>query len=488
MKVIVIGSGFSGLSAASLLAKQGYKVTLLEKNETIGGRARRFSTQGFTFDMGPSWYWMPDVFERYFSLFGHTTSDFYELTRLSPSYTVVWHDGIDEIPADKEELYAFFEKYESGSSKKLEAFLKDAAFKYKVGMNDFVHQPALNILEFARFDLVKKAMGISLFTSISKVIRSNFTHPKLIELLEFPVLFLGATPQNTPALYSLMNHADMTLGTWYPQGGMHKIIEAFETIAKEQGVNILTNQEVLSVKEERGKLSHVITADKSYTCDVVVNSADYHHFEQQVLPEALRQYSPKYWKKKTLAPSSLLYYIGLDAKIPRLHHHNLFFDADFEAHAKEIYSTHEWPKDPLFYACIPSKTDSSVAPTGGENLFLLLPTSTMIDDTEEVKERYFELMANRILKHTGFDIRQHIVYFRSYAQQDFKKDYHAYRGNAYGLANTLKQTAFLKPKMKSKKIDNLFYTGQLTNPGPGVPPSIISGEVISKLVAQEYPL
>ncbi len=488
MKAIVIGSGFSGLSAAALLAKEGYSVTILEKNETIGGRARQFSTQGFTFDMGPSWYWMPDVFERYYNLFDKTTADFYDLRRLDPSYSVVWKNGPEEIPANMDQLYAFFEKYERGSSKQLERFLKDAAFKYEVGINDFVHQPALSMMEFASPGLIRKAMGISLFTSISNVIRSNFTHPKLRELLEFPVLFLGATPQDTPALYSLMNHADMTLGTWYPMGGMHRIIEAFQSIALDQGVTIKTGQEVTHVEFEANNINRVATKSDTFSCDLVINSADYNHFEQDILPKEYRQYSPKYWKKRTMAPSSILFYLGLDQKIPALHHHNLFFDADFEGHAEEIYSSHEWPKDPLFYVCAPSKTDPSVAPEGCENLFILIPVSTLLTDTEEVKEHYFDVVAERIKKQSNVDIRNHIIYKRSYAHTDFEKDYHAYRGNAYGLANTLKQTAFLKPKMKSKKVNNLYYTGQLTNPGPGVPPSIISGEVISKLVAKEYPL
>lgn len=488
--VVVIGSGVAGLSAASYLAKYGYDVTLLEKNEHIGGRARKFEHDGFVFDMGPSWYWMPDVFEKFYADFGKTTTDFYDLVRLDPSYQVFWKnkEGIN-IPANMHELEALFEHFEPGSIPKLRQFLKEAAYKYEVGINDLVYKPSLSVLEFADARLLNGMLKMDVLTSMKKHIRQFVSHPFLIELLEFPILFLGALPKNTPALYSLMNYADMSLGTWYPMGGMHNIITAFEQIALSQGVKIHTNTEVLTVESEKGSAKRVITTKGTYKTDIIVGAGDYHHLDQKVLKTEDRNYTESYWNKRKLAPSSLLYYVGLNKRLNNLQHHNLFFDEDFNQHANEIYTDIKWPEKPLFYASVPSITDPSVAPEGCENLFLLIPVSTeLTDDTEEVREKYFNIIIDRLEALTNQSIREHIVYKRSYAKKEFISDYHSYKGNAYGLANTLNQTAILKPRMKSKKIDNMYFAGQLTVPGPGLPPSIISGKVVANLVCKEHPV
>jgi len=486
-KVVVIGSGFSGLSAACFLAQQGYDVTVLEKNDSIGGRARKFSADGFTFDMGPSWYWMPEVFENFFKSFGKNVSDYYELVRLDPSYKIYFSESdIMDVPAKQQDLYDMFEKYEEGSSKKLDAFLNEAAYKYKVGMEEFVYKPGHNLMEFADTRVLSSLFKLQMFSSISKTIRSNFKNDKLRQLLEFPVLFLGATPENTPALYSLMNYADMKLGTWYPKGGMHKIIEGFASLARELGVKIKLNEKVEEIIIPNVQAKKVRTTNNEFECEVLVGGADYHHIEQQLLGKDHRMYSADYWDKRVMAPSSLLFYLGVNKKLKNLDHHNLFFDADFEKHAEEIYTNPTWPSDPLFYVCAPSLTDSTVAPEGMENLFVLIPLAPNIEDTEENRERYYHIVMDRLEKNTGQSIKDAVVFKRSFAHKDFIQDYNSFKGNAYGLANTLLQTAFLKPKMRSKKVPNLFYTGQLTTPGPGVPPSIISGEVVAKEVSKYY--
>lgn len=480
-KVIVIGSGFSGLSSASLLAKEGFDVTILEKNESPGGRARKFEAQGFTYDMGPSWYWMPDVFESYFDLFGKKPSDYYDLVRLDPSYRIFFgKDDIMDLPANMEELCRLFDRYEPGSSRNLRKFLKEAQYKYEVGMRDFVHKPSLSFREFADMRILTSLFRLQMFQSLSSHVRKLFTNDKLIRLLEFPVLFLGATPQKTPALYSLMNYADMALGTWYPMGGMSKIIDGMVSLAKEVGVRFEFNQEVQGIEVPNGHATQVLTDGHAYPADVVVGSADYHHVEQNLLPARSRQYSNAYWDKRVMAPSSLLFYLGIDKKLDNLKHHNLFFDRDFGKHATEIYEEPAWPSDPLFYVCAPSVTDDSVAPSGCENLFVLIPLAPGLEDTEALREKYYGIVMERLEMLTGQDIRNHVIYKRSFAHRDFKADYHAFKGNAYGLANTLMQTAFLKPKIKSSKVSNLYYTGQLTAPGPGVPPSLISGQVVAK--------
>jgi phytoene desaturase len=481
-KAVIIGSGFAGLSAASFMAKAGWDVTVLEKQSTPGGRARQLKEAGFIFDMGPSWYWMPDVFERFFNCFGKKVSDYYQLDRLDPSYRVYWNDEPMDIPADYNELKKLFENIEQGSAAKLDSFMEEAVYKYEVGINKLVHKPGQSYAEFLDWELVKGVFKLDVFTSMKKHISKHFKNPKLQQLLEFPVLFLGALPENTPALYSLMNYADIKLGTWYPHEGMYKIVEGMFSVAKELGVKFIFNSDVNEIKVEHGKAKQVI-ANKvmTYDADVVIGAADYHFIETSLLPENYRSYSDQYWDKRVMAPSCLLYYVGLNKKLEGVLHHSLFFDSDFEIHGKEIYTTKQWPADPLFYVCTPSVTDETVAPAGHENLFFLIPVATGLQgDTEELREAYFEKILERFEKYTGQTVKQSIIYKKTYSVSNFVNDYNSFKGNAYGLANTLMQTANLKPACRSIKIKNLFYTGQLTVPGPGVPPSLISGEVVAK--------
>jgi len=480
-EIIVIGSGFSSLAAATTLADKGHQVKILEKNTQCGGRARNFSAKGFSFDMGPSWYWMPDVFENYFKKFGKKTSDYYELKRLDPSYRVFFGKNKSMlIPAAYDELQTLFESLEKGSSKALDKFLKEAKYKYEVGMNDLVHKPSQSILEFAQWKVISGVFRMQLFNSLSSHVRKYFKNNQLIQLLEFPVLFLGAKPQETPALYSLMNYADISLGTWYPMGGMHKIVEAMVNLAKEKGVEFEINCEVRKLESENGKITKAITTKGEFKADYFISGADYHHSEQKLLEPSKRTYSKKYWESRKMAPSSLLFYLGVNKKLKNLSHHNLFFDESFEQHAQEIYDRAQWPSKPLFYLCVPSVTDHTVAPANCENLFLLMPVAPDLEDSEEIRERYYHLLMDRLENLSQQKIRPYVTFKRSYAHRDFVKDYHAFKGNAYGLANTLRQTAILKPSIRSKKIKNLYYTGQLTTPGPGVPPSLISGQVVAE--------
>ncbi|MFM6954031.1 MAG: phytoene desaturase family protein [Sphingobacteriaceae bacterium] len=482
-RIAIIGSGFSGLASAALLAQKGYDVSIYEKNDQAGGRARIWKKEGFTFDMGPSWYWMPDVFENYFALFGKKVADFYELKRLDPGYRVYFgKNDVLDIPAEMDALEATFEALEAGSTQHLRSFLAQAAYKYQVGMGDYVFRPSLSITEFIDWRLIRESIGLQLFSSMSSHVRKHFKHPKIRKVLEFPVLFLGATPQNTPAMYSMMNYADLVLGTWYPQNGMNEIIKAMVQVAEEAGVKIHLNTEVKEIKTEKGQAIGLETNRGFFDTDAVVAAADYAHVDQKLIPKKLRNYSENYWENRTMSPSSLLFYVGLTKKITGVEHHNLFFDEDFELHAKEIYSDPKWPSKPLFYVSCPSKTDASVAPEGHENLFFLMPLAPGLTDSEALREKYFDVMVKRFEQVTGQEIMDHICVKRSYAMNDFESDYHSFKGNAYGLANTLSQTAFFKPSMRSKKIKNLFFTGQLTVPGPGVPPSIISGQVVSTLV------
>lgn len=479
-KIAVIGSGFSGLSAAAYLAKAGNEVHVFEKHDQAGGRARQFSTeQGYVFDMGPSWYWMPDIMERFFADFGYKTADIFELVSLNPQFEMIFSDEKIDVPENLEELKILFEKIEKGAGLQLEKFMQSAKFKYEVGMQDFVNKPCHSWVEFIAPKIAKSALKLDLLTNFRSYVARYFKSEKLRTLMEFPVIFLGASPKNIPALYSLMNYGGYALGTHYPLGGFYQLVLAMKNVAEKQGANFHFNKTVERINTENNKVKSLTINGENFQFDTVVASSDYHHTET-LLNTAYRNYDEAYWKKKTFAPSSLIFYLGINESIPNLKHHTLFFENDLDEHIDCIYGDKKWPEKPLFYVCCPSKTDDNVAPKGKENLFLLMPLAIGINDEESIREKYLTEMLSRLEKHTGTsDLQSKIEYKRSYCVSDFVADYNAYGGNAYGLANTLNQTAVLKPKISNKKLKNLFYTGQLTVPGPGFPPSIISGKIVA---------
>ncbi len=483
--IAILGSGFSSLSAACYLSKQGNTVTIYEKNESFGGRAQQLHHDGFVFDMGPTWYWMPDVFERFFGDFGKKPSDYYQLIKLDPGYQVYFgeNDSIT-ISADLDKIYALFEAEEKGSSVHLAKFLKTAESNYNVAVKDLVYRPGVSPLELITPKTVTKLT--QLFYSIRQQVANKFSNPRLTKIIEFPVLFLGAKPSNTPAMYNFMNWADFGLGTWHPKGGMFEVVKAMKTLAEELGVKFIANAEVQKIDvDENGTATGITVNGEFISADIVLSGADYHHTEQ-ILPQKFRQYSDKYWKSKKFAPSSLLFYIGFDKKIKNVNHHTLFFDTEFDSHAEYIYDTPAWPKDPLFYASFPSITDDSFAPKGKEAATFLIPIAIDLEDTEEIRQRYLDIILERLEKLTDQKVKENILFVKSFCVKDFVKDYNSYGGNAYGLANTLMQTAFLRPRIKSKKVKNLFFTGQLTVPGPGVPPALISGKIAAESISKHF--
>ena len=483
----VIGSGFSSLTAAIELASMGFDVEVFEKNETLGGRARHFKEEGFVFDMGPSWYWMPDVFEDFFARHGKKVEEYYNLIKLDPGFSIYYDDGEKlEIPESFNALVDIFENIESGSGDKLQHFMKRAEKKYEIGVKNLVYKPSKSILEFINLKVIKGSFYLDIFTVFSKYVRKYFKHEKLIKLMEFPILFLGSLPSNTPAMYSLMNYSGLKQGTYYPIGGFYKIIEALVGLAKEKGVSFSCSSEVQKINVTNGKVCSLLVNNQNLPIDIVVAGADYHHVDSKLLEPKFRNYTNDYWNSRKLAPSCLLFYLGLNKKLKNVNHHTLFFDKDFSKHAKEIYETPKWPNEPLFYMSCPSVSDDSVAPKGMENIMLLIPLAPDLKDSNEMREKYFLIMLERLNQLTGNDISDSIVYKKSYCVSDFIKDYNAFKGNAYGLANTLDQTAILKPSLRNKKLKNLFYTGQLTVPGPGVPPSIISGQVVANEINKYF--
>lgn len=484
-KIVIIGSGFASIAASCYLAKAGYSVDVLEKNAQLGGRARQFTREGFKFDMGPTWYWMPDVFERFFSDFDRKPSDFYNLRRLGPAYRVYFgeNDFVD-ISDSIVEIRAVFDAVEPGSSKKLDSFLKKAGKNYDVAIKDLVYKPGLSI-----FELVSRKTIFELpqfLRTIHDTAKKSFKSSRLRQIIEFPVLFLGAKPSMTPAFYSFMNYADLVLGTWYPKGGMKSVVDGMIEMAKELGVTFHTNSAVSKINiGEGGRATSVSTGTREIPLDLLVSGADYEHTEQ-LLPEKNRMYNEAYWDKKVMAPSALLFYVAIDKKIENVEHHSLFFDVPFDEHAKDIYDEPSWPKQPLFYASFPSITDDTISPKGKEAAIFLIPLAPDLEDTKELREAYFEIILNRLEKMTGQEIRSSVLFKESYCVQDFKDDYNSYKGNAYGMANTLFQTAFLRPKLRSKKLKNVYFTGQLTVPGPGVPPSLISGKLVADLLIKDH--
>ncbi len=480
-KVVVIGSGFSSLSAACYLAKNGFNVSLYEKNDSVGGRARQLLKDGFTFDIGPSWYWMPDIFDRFFGDFGKKTSDYYQLDKLSPAYKIFFKDDVITIGDCLDTICEEFERIEPGSSVALKKFIRKAQRNYDIAINEIVYRPGLSPLELVTKDTIIRVDQF--FKTISQEVRKNFKNPKLISTLEFPVLFLGAKPSKTPAFYSFMNFADFGLGTWHPKGGMYQIILAMKSLAEELGVNIHTGNAVTKILVKDKKAYGVVVNGNEVFADMVLSGADYHHTES-LLEKSQRQYSESYWEKKTFAPSSLLFFIGFDKKLKNIEHHNLFFDTDFEQHASEIYDNPKWPSGPLFYANFPSVTDSTMAPKNNETGFFLIPIAPGLEDTPALRSKYFNIVLKRFQERTGENVENNIIFKESFCVNDFVEAYNSYKGNAYGMANTLSQTAFLRPGLKSKKIEGLFFTGQLTVPGPGVPPSLISGKLVSELMSK----
>ena len=478
-KISIIGSGFSALSASCYLAKAGYDVSIFEKNETVGGRARQLIKDGFTFDIGPSWYWMPDIFEKFFADFGKSTSDYYQLDKLSPAYKIFFSDDVITIGDHMDQICEEFERIEAGSSKPLRKFIARAQDHYDIAINKVVLKPGLSPFELVTKETITRVDRF--FTTISSEVRKNFKNPKLISTLEFPVLFLGAKPNQTPSFYSFMNFADFGLGTWHPKGGMYEIVKAMKTLAESLGVSIHTNSNVEKINVDKGKVKSITVNGINIVSDVILSGADYHHSET-LLDKNYRQYSEKYWESRTFAPSSLLFYVGFDKKLKNIEHHNLFFDTDFEKHAEDIYDDPKWPKNPLFYVNFPSVTDPSMAPENCETGFFLIPIAPGLEDTPELRQQYFEIIMNRFEKRTNQKVKNHILFKESYCVNDFVEDYNSYKGNAYGMANTLMQTAFLRPKLKSKKVAGLYFTGQLTVPGPGVPPALISGKLVSELI------
>jgi len=485
-KVIVIGAGFAGLTSAALLAHEGYQVKVVEKNPEPGGRARDYQKDGYRFDMGPSWYLMPEIFDDFFKKLGKNREDYYQLTKLDPSYRVFFspQERVDISP-DRETNLELFEKYEPGGRKKLEKYLDLAEYKYNTAVNEFLYREYKNIFSFFNKKIIFKGLQLDIFSSLDSYVAKFFKNPKLQKILAYAMVFLGSSPQNAPALYSIMSHIDLNLGVWFPSKGMIAVIEGMVKLCEELGVTFEFNNPVTKIEVEGKEAHSVVTAKGAYPADIVVSTADLHHSETRLLEPRYQTYPEKYWKKKVLAPSMFIMYVGINKKLPQIAHHNLYFQEDWNKHFDTIFKKPSWPKDPCYYVSCTSKTDDKVAPQGGENLFFLIPVAPGLDDNDQVRaqveEETFEHFENLI----GEKIRDNIQVKRIFSHRDFISDYNALKGTALGLSHTLDQTAVFRPDHKSKKVKNLYYSGQYNHPGVGVPMTIISSVVLRDRLLKE---
>ena len=484
--VVVVGSGFGGLSTACYLADAGADVTVLEKNEQLGGRASRLHADGFRFDMGPSWYLMPDVFEDFFGDFGRRPDQYYALERLDPHYRIFFKDGdrADLVP-DMDANRDLFESYEPGAGAALDDYLDQAAYTYDVGMEHFVYEDRPRLRDYVDPDVLRYARGLSLLGTMQDHVEEYFDHPKLQQIVQYSLVFLGGAPNNTPALYNLMSHVDFNLGVYYPEGGMGAVVDGVVAMAEELGVDFRVDHPVAEIRGREGGFAVRTEDGREFFPDEVVSDADYAHTEQELLLPEDRQYDADYWESRTYAPSAFLLYLGVEGDVESLAHHTLVLPTDWDDHFETIFGDPAWPEDPAYYLCVPSKTDDTVAPDGHSNLFALVPLAPGLDDTPERRQEFRDLVLDDIAEHTGVDLRDRIVFEELFSVSEFTDRYNSRQGTALGLAHTLRQTSLFRPPHASDAVDGLYFTGSYTTPGIGVPMCLISGRLTAETMARE---
>ncbi len=486
-KIIVVGAGFGGLCAAALLAKDGHEVTVLEKNSRMGGRAMTFDAKGFHFDMGPSWYLMPEVFEDFFKLFGRNISDYLKLKPLDPMYRMYFSpDEHIDIVRDLKKNLATFEKMEKGASQNIQNYLDNAKVQYDLAIKHFLYTEFKSFLDFIKPELFSIGGKVNAFKKLDEHISAYTKDERLKKILGYTMVFLGGAPSNTPALYSLMSHVDYNLGVFYPEGGFGSLAEAFIKLGKEYGVTYKTSTPVEKIIVKDAIVQGVKTKKGIIKADIVLSNADYHHTESTLLAPEYRSYSKKYWESRTMAPSAFIIHLGIKGKVKKLIHHNLILTQDWQNHFDEIFNDPKWPDNPSYYVCCPSKSDRTVAPQGDDVLFILVPVASGLKDKEDVRSAYYKKVMSDLARHTGEALDDRIMYKRIYAHKDFTEDFNAYKGTALGLAHTMRQTALFRPRMKSKRLNNMYFVGQYTQPGIGVPIAVISAQLVTERIKKEY--
>ncbi len=522
-RTVVIGAGIAGLATAALLAHEGHDVTVLEKNDRVGGRAGTFTQDGFRFDTGPSWYLMPRVFNHFFELLGTSADEQLDLQFLEPGYRVFSEPGSDgsrrnplTIPLDSSRVLETFERVEPGSATALHTYLESARRTTELAERYFLYNPFTNLTPLVKREILTGIPGLVrlLATSLDSYVARKFSDPVLRQVLGYPAVFLGTHPAAAPAMYHLMSALDLDEGVRYPMGGFWTLVERLEALALSAGARIVTNAEVLRIHTDRCSSPQTPRRRRQVTgvtwaqgtegdapaefeaADIVVSGADLHHTETRLLDQADQSYAERWWSRRTSGPGAVIAMLGVRGQLPELPHHSLFFTKDWAANFDAIFgSTTRIPDPASIYVCKPSATDPSVAPPGHENLFVLIPVpadsqigkGTMRGGSSELVERAVDAAIEQISDWATIpDLRQRIVLRRSIGPADFASDYYSWRGGMLGPAHTLSQSAMFRPQNASKKVAGLYYAGATTAPGVGVPMCLISAELVLKRIRGDH--
>ncbi|KIC69422.1 phytoene desaturase family protein [Pseudarthrobacter phenanthrenivorans] len=499
--VVVIGGGISGLATAALLATEGHQVTILEKQEALGGRAYTFNEDGFRFDAGPSWYLMPEVIDHYFQLLGSSAEQELDLVKLDPGYRLISEGagGPVDVPAGRAKVVELFERLEPGAGARLEQYLDSAAETYTMAKRRFLYPTFQSFAPLLTPDILARLPRLArlLLEPLHSYAKRYVSNPSLQQILEYPAVFLGASPFTAPSMYHLMSHLDLDVGVSYPMGGFARLVEALERQARGAGVAIRSNTEVLAIETvptgSRRRPAAVRGvrcrtgdgAQESLAADVVISAADLHHSETALLPRHLQTYPERYWSRRTAGPSALLLYLGVRGGLPQLEHHTLLFTADWEKNFRAIFGKDTFIPEPAsMYVCKPSATDPGVAPEGHENVFVLVPIPPdpgLGGSGDETLEKAADAVIGQLSEWAGIpDLAERIVVRRMYGPADFERDYHSWKGTSLGPAHTLRQSAFFRAGNVSRKVQGLYYAGASTIPGIGIPMCLISAELVVK--------
>jgi len=482
----VVGAGFGGLSTAASLADAGVDVQVLERHDRPGGHAGVLERDGFRFDTGPSWYLMPDVFERFFARFDREPTDYYELERLDPQYRVLWKDGdAVTIEPHRRNVHEVFESYEAGAGDALQRYLDRAERNYELAMNRVVYEGRERLRDFVDPDLLPLAPRLRLFGSVDDYVSRYVDHPKLKQLLEYTLVFLGGSPYDAPALYTIMSHVDLNGNVFYPDGGIAGVVDALADLCTELGVEIRTGVDVEAIGGSAGAFELETTAG-TFQSDVVVSNANPAHVERDLLAPEVVDRDPDYWDDRTYAPSALMLYLGVEGDLPALAHHSLVLPTDWEPHFDAMFEDPKWPEDPAYYLSVTSKTDDAVAPDGHHAVVVLVPIAPGLDDRPAVRERVRDKVLDDLAETVGVDLRDRIVVEESACVTEFAGRYRNPKGSALGLAHTLRQTGPFRPGHRGP-VDGLYYAGSYTAPGIGMPMCLVSGEHAADAVLEDHP-
>jgi phytoene desaturase len=502
---VVVGGGIAGLASAALLAREGYSVDLLEQRDHLGGRVNSWESAGFRFDTGPSWYLMPEVFEHFFALLGTSAAEVLDLTLLDPGYRVFYenHHAPIDIGSDRRTSVATFERIEPGAGDRLEQYLDSAADAYDVALRRFLYSSFDSVPAMLRWDVVARSPRLArlLTSSLDSFVASRF-RDRLRQILGYPAVFLGTSPDRAPSLYHLMSHLDLQGGVLYPQGGFVRLVEAIADLARGAGARLHTGASVTGVSTRpAGRLSagaavagvRYVDADgaeRELAADVVVGAADMHHLETDLLPERLQTYPERYWETRDPGPGMVLACLGVRGAVPQLAHHSLFFTEDWNRNFGDIFGAEpRIPEPASSYVSRPSATDPTVAPPGCESLFVLVPVPADVTlgrggadgNGDPAIEKVADAAIDQIASWASLrDLRSRIVVRRTFGPADFADDFNAWSGGALGPAHTLRQSALFRTGNVSRKVSGLYYAGASTVPGIGLPMCLISAELVVK--------